>query len=45
MLPFDVYMMTGIGEARERPSKIPIMITTAVISLRGVTERFISSDW
>ena len=43
--PFDVYMMIGIGEARERPSRIPATTTTAVISLHGVTEKFISSDW
>ena len=44
LLPFDVYMMSGIGEAKERLSKIPATTTTAVISLLGVTEKFISSN-
>ena len=41
-LPFAVYMMSGIGEARERLSKIPATTTTAVISLRGVTDKFMN---
>ena len=42
MRPFDVYMTIGIGEVRERLSRITATTTTAVISLRGVIDSFIS---
>ena len=42
MLPLGAYMMSGIGEASERLSKIPVSAPTAAISLRGVTEKFIN---
>ena len=42
MLPSDVYMMNGIGEARERLSPILASAKTAVISSHGVIDSFIS---